>query len=615
MNKRQKEVMGVQLSDEQRTIKELKQVYRKAQRDVEANISALLARTDTENLASIVYQVNYQKAILKQIEGTLDVLNTEQFNSISDFLGKSYANGYLGVMYDLQGQGIPIIAPIDNEMVVKALQTDSKISNGLYARLGIDTKELKDSIRANLSRGVSSGASWDEIARNINARMNIGLNRSIRIARTEGHRVQCESGYQAQQVAKSKGADIVKQWCATLDGRTRPNHRLLDGVIKPIDEPFEIDGNEAMYPADFGVAREDVNCRCTLLQRAKWALDADELKTLEDRAAYFGLDKTTDFDEYKKVYMGIDPSALITPVPVGQTPTQTGSELMLSNFPNEYTNTKAKQKRTEAFVDYVNGVEGADPDVLELYGRLGDLHSASMQGVDYQITYADSGHAVGIWARGNDLAKVKVTIPKMEGAELDGQAETTAHELGHVLDLYATPNKTGSFQSASSELGACFKKVDIDIGGEAEKLFDDFEKVHTKIRTDTAEKYKALRSANSERYTRKEISFDAYWKEYKRLNREEDKERDYLSRNAAHGLNGLQDIYDALSGGTARDSGLVLYGHGSKYYRSQHNRAEETFANYCALSVTHPELIAVLERDKPEVVKACRELVKEMLGK
>lgn len=303
MNKRQKEVIGAQLTDEQKTIKELKQVYKKAQADVGQKISELLARTDTENLSSIVYQINYQQAILKQIEGTLNVLNSEQFNSISDFLGKSYANGYMGVMYDLQGQGIPIIAPIDNEMVVKALQTDSQISDGLYKKLGVNTKELKDSIRANLSRGVSAGLSWDAIAKNIDSRMNIGLNRSIRIARTEGHRVQCEAGYQAQQVAKSKGADIVKQWCATLDGRTRPNHRLLDGVIKPIDEPFEMDGYEGMYPSDFGVAREDINCRCTLLQRAKWGLDSSELETLKDRAAYYGLDKTADFEAYKQTYL------------------------------------------------------------------------------------------------------------------------------------------------------------------------------------------------------------------------------------------------------------------------------------------------------------------------
>ena len=608
MNKRQKEVIGAQLTDEQKTIKELKQVYKKAQADVGQKISELLARTDTENLSSIVYQINYQQAILKQIEGTLNVLNSEQFNSISDFLGKSYANGYMGVMYDLQGQGIPIIAPIDNEMVVKALQTDSQISDGLYKKLGVNTKELKDSIRANLSRGVSAGLSWDAIAKNIDSRMNIGLNRSIRIARTEGHRVQCEAGYQAQQVAKSKGADIVKQWCATLDGRTRPNHRLLDGVIKPIDEPFEMDGYEGMYPSDFGVAREDINCRCTLLQRAKWGLDSSELETLKDRAAYYGLDKTADFEAYKQTYLKLPSTAA----------EQSKMELQLSDFPDEYTDTKAKSKRTEAFMDYVNGVEGADPDVLELYRRMGQLHAdAGLNGVEYKVMYSDTDHALNRWNyRSGGVAKVQMRIPKMEGADLDGQAETTAHEFGHLIDFYSTPNKGSRWLgSSTSSLADCFKTKDISIGDEAKQLFSGFKQDYIKINSDLDTKYAGLRKANRSKFDNREITGTAYVKELKRLQSERDKEEDYLVRNAARGVNGLQDIYDALSWGEGRDSGAILFGHGSRYYSNNAARPEETFANYCSLSLTHPELIEVLERDKPEVVKACRSLVSELLGR
>lgn len=58
-----------------------------------------------------------------------------------------------------------------------------------------------------------------------------------------------------------------------------------------------------MHPSGFGIASEDVHCRCTLLQRAKWALDEDELETLKERAEYFELDKTKDFNEFKSKYM------------------------------------------------------------------------------------------------------------------------------------------------------------------------------------------------------------------------------------------------------------------------------------------------------------------------
>lgn len=81
----------------------------------------------------------------------------------------------------------------------------------------------------------------------------------------------------------------MKQWDATLDGDTRSTHRRLDGQIRETNEPFEMDGKEAMYPGDFGLAEEDCNCRCVALTRARAALDEDELKILRERAVRHSL--------------------------------------------------------------------------------------------------------------------------------------------------------------------------------------------------------------------------------------------------------------------------------------------------------------------------------------
>ena len=311
MNKNQKEVLQAELDAEKKTIKELKQVYERAKQDCLERIKALEARTDVENLQSIVYQKQYQEALKKQLDSILDMMNAEQFEKISDYLSKCYENGFVGTMYDLQGQGIPLIFPIDQTQITQAVQIDSKISEGLYNRLGVDTKKLKNSIRANVSRGIAASQSWFQVAKSVENRMNIGLNRSLRIARTEGHRIQNESAYHAQLRAKEKGADIVKQWDATLDRRTRPSHAALNGMIVEADEKFRSPetGNEALYPGEFGVASEDINCRCTILQRARWALDAVELETIKERAEYFGLDKSQNFEDYKKKYLKLPEKA------------------------------------------------------------------------------------------------------------------------------------------------------------------------------------------------------------------------------------------------------------------------------------------------------------------
>lgn len=307
MNKAQKQVQQSHLDEEKKVIKLLQIVYNQAKKDCEQKIRELSGRTDLENLQSIVYQKQYQEALKKQLEGVLDNLQGKQFTSIADYLQTCYTNGFVGNMYDLHNQGIPLIIPIRQDEVVKALETDTKLSQGLYKRLGEDVSYLKRSVRAELSRGISTGSSWNEmalrVARGMNSPFDKAYNNAIRIARTEGHRIQNEAALNGQNEAKKKGADIVKQWDATLDGRTRPEHREADGQIRELDEPFDVGGEKMEAPGVGGSARNVCNCRCCLLQRAKWALDEDELKALEERAAYFGLDKSADFEDFQKKYL------------------------------------------------------------------------------------------------------------------------------------------------------------------------------------------------------------------------------------------------------------------------------------------------------------------------
>ena len=154
-----------------------------------------------------------------------------------------------------------------------------------------------------MSRRIANNFSYSAIAKNLNNISNAGMNNAYRIARTEGHRIQNQSAMDAANKAKEKGVDVVKQWDATLDAKTRPHHALLDGQIRELHKPFEVNGRKAMYPSGFGIASEDIHCRCALLQRARWALDEEELQILKERAEYYELDKTKDFNEFKSKYM------------------------------------------------------------------------------------------------------------------------------------------------------------------------------------------------------------------------------------------------------------------------------------------------------------------------
>lgn len=61
-----------------------------------------------------------------------------------------------------------------------------------------------------------------------------------------------------------------KVWYAELDDRTREDHIEVDGTRIPIDEMFDVGGEQLRYPHDYlnGSAKNLVNCRCTC--RYEW---------------------------------------------------------------------------------------------------------------------------------------------------------------------------------------------------------------------------------------------------------------------------------------------------------------------------------------------------------
>lgn len=322
MNKRQYEVQKYFLNREEVVIKRLHQVYQNTFDELDKQIdksSEQIQKLTEEinNLSpddpqveilksrrqSLIYQDNYQQVLQEQVSNILDKMQNANYTTVQQYLQECYDDGFIGAMYDLHGQEVPLMLPMNQINVVNAVQLNSKISEGLYTRLGQNIQLLKGRITAQVSMMFSTGKSYEQTAERLRDLTGVDFNKTVRIARTEGHRVQVESAMDAMKQAKDAGADILKQWDSTLDGRTRPHHRKLDGKLKELHEKFVVDGKRADSPGHFGIPAEDINCRCALLQRARWALDEDELNTLKERAEYYGLDKSRDFRDFKKKYL------------------------------------------------------------------------------------------------------------------------------------------------------------------------------------------------------------------------------------------------------------------------------------------------------------------------
>ncbi len=302
MNKYEKEIMKYSLEREKEVISELKEIYRRALDEIGDKIRAMMSDELTQ---SKIYRIEYQRALKGQISAILDVLNSNQYDSIQEYLKSCYEDGFIGTLYSLNGYGLPLIFPIEQEQVVNALMTDSKISEGMYKKLGHNVSELKKSISQEISRGLSTSMSYFDIARNLQSRSNVTINQSMNIVQTEGHRIQSVAALASGKKAAAKGASLIKTWDSTLDKKTRPSHRKLDGQVRELDEDFEVDGMKADSPGHFGKPSEDCRCRCAVLIKPRWVVDGGFTKRDNETKELLEFKNVKNYDEFKKKYWGL----------------------------------------------------------------------------------------------------------------------------------------------------------------------------------------------------------------------------------------------------------------------------------------------------------------------
>lgn len=157
-------------------------------------------------------------------------------------------------------------------------KTMAKINAG--EQLAWDKKNIQSVMIQSLLQGESIGNIATRLAK---ATGESDRKVAIRNARTLTTSVQNAGRLDSYQRAKDMGINVRKQWIATLDNRTRHEHRILDGQVQELGDPFTVAGYELSYPADpnaslsqklrmqkagnviQGPAFLIYNCRCTIM--------------------------------------------------------------------------------------------------------------------------------------------------------------------------------------------------------------------------------------------------------------------------------------------------------------------------------------------------------------
>lgn len=212
------------------------------------------------------------KAMVKETSAKLSHTNEVALDYVNGNMAKIYTLNYNEFAnQDINGYTFTLV----NEQAVKDLATKDK---NLLPKKKIDIpKDMAwntKSINAEILQGLLQGENIDKIAKRLTHVTDMDRNSSIRNARTMVTSAENKGRQDSFEKAASDGVIMKRRWVATNDDRTRAAHVELDGVEVDIDEPWENEYGEIMYPGDPNADPCNVyNCRCSIrsvVQGFKW---------------------------------------------------------------------------------------------------------------------------------------------------------------------------------------------------------------------------------------------------------------------------------------------------------------------------------------------------------
>lgn len=597
--------------DEAKMEKVLASIYASCQKEILASVTETIAKVQKaggEWSYANQSALTRSRGLFEQIGEQIKALGQKEQITFRQGLSNIYTDQFLRQVYDL-GQSINVKANFNRlnpALIQKTL--DYPWSGAMFSdRLWQDKERLGRNLRVGLTQSMILGEGIPQITDRINKGIDTARYNAERVARTETKRVT----YCAHDdVYKDTGVEELRYRCANGgDSRTCQYCRADNGkVFKRGEEP-----TLPRHP----------NCRCVYIPVVSDTFEDNELNELTGSirgAENYEKWREAEAKKQEEVKPVEKVSTKAVEKELKENPTPVPEQIKLTDYSQAFYATKPEAKNTQALLDYMNSKTSTDPNVVALYTKMDKLCDGLSDEVVLKVTHGE--HRVKrSWNKNFDYV-VDVGIPKINPNYI-GTYDTNLHEEMHFLDMLITvkddkdklPSKM--FSQSYKPLVEAFDKATPVIGDKAKKLFKDFAKECDIIYKEKQETFDTQHEKLKEQYRSGAIDWKKYNSFFKKLQKEVNEEADNKRRALfGGGVSGLQDIYDAVSKGTFRDTGQVTYGHGSAYYtdrRRTNPNCSESLANYASLCVGHPELIDILAEDYPEIVTALRGCVEAML--
>ena len=250
------------------TEKVLLSQYIKSLTEIDSKISKIYSKYAENGILSRPDMIKFgrlkslQDNILVEVDSLTKLKSTEINKLVKEVYTESSLRTFNSVVKELPNTSLLYIHP--SKALILASVNNPIDGLTINQRLADHAASVKKEISDQITQGLIQGESYFKMGERIRGSLEGDLNKAITVARTEAHRNQNAARQESYNQLSSQGIyNIRKEWLSVKAKNTRDSHIRLDGQRVPVDGYFEIDGNKAQYPGNFGIAKEDVNCRCT----------------------------------------------------------------------------------------------------------------------------------------------------------------------------------------------------------------------------------------------------------------------------------------------------------------------------------------------------------------
>lgn len=369
----------------------INEVYAEAQADIEAKLNDFTRKYKVKESIHLkelkegkitqeqfdnwkkgqVFQGKQWQAKRDQIISTIHNSNTIATKIINGATIGVFMNNTNYTAYNLEhSKGVNFGFGIYDTSTVSRLLKDNP---DLLPKWKVDKKKdyvwNKKKVNNAITQGIIQGERLDQITNRISSGLAAQNENTMKtFARTAMTGAQNAGREQRLMNLKAKGINVVKQWMATLDGRTRHSHRMMDGETLPVaKDKFHpvMFSNGCRYPGDpEGPAHEVYNCRCTMV--------GDVPEFPDEYKRYDNVDgkpiKNMTYQEWYKAKYGKE---LKTKEIINSAKPDNKKEFII---PDEIKNTISAEVASEDWFEYENA------NVMSSYVETGEMPTEDMYG-------------------------------------------------------------------------------------------------------------------------------------------------------------------------------------------------------------------------------------------